>query len=146
MYNIQQYYKCYDYFNNLVKALSNYTVLDSNNEDISKYLIPKGTEHLVSYTSKPCYSFRISDHWNWYANTEKCEKSWYIQCFSRDLPWAKKRLRPGYASKPINGMSVMIFGPDNVYHCIYGEIYDRRTKTWGWIETPIEEVLKMVQS
>ena len=147
MYNRKDYYKCYDYFSELVKALKDdYVVVNSCNEDITKYLIPKGTEALVTYKSKPILSFRISDHWNWYANTLKCKDSWYIQCFSKDMPWAKKRLKPGYASKPIMGMSVMLFDTDGTYHCVYGEVFDRKTKTWYWRETPIDKVLNMVKS
>ena len=140
----ERYTKCSEYFNKLADAINNYTVIGSINQDFSKYLIPNGTEQQLSYESKPMYSFRISDHWNWYANLNKCSKAWYIQCLTRDMPWAKKRLKEGYASKPINGVSVMFYGSDGLYHCVFGEVFDRTTKTWNWIETPIEEVLKMI--
>jgi len=144
MTKMEKYNKCNDYFTELSKILQGYDILYSCNRDLSKYLIPVGTESDLTYESKPQYSFRISDHWNWYANVQKCAKPWYIQCLSKDMPWAKKRLKQGYASKPIAGISVMFYGPDNLYHCIFGELFDRKTKSWSWIETPIEEVLKMI--
>lgn len=93
--------KCTDYFNVLCELLKeSYEQLGSCNLDFSRYLCPIGTANEVSYTSKPDLSFRISDHWNWYANTRKCPNEHYIQCYSKDLPWALKRKAVGMAGNP----------------------------------------------
>ena len=87
--------KCCEFFEKLSDALSgSHAVIkscNSNSNDISKYLVPFGTENKVSYFGKPVGSFRISDHWNWYANVNKNPNEKYIQCLSVDMPWAKKR-------------------------------------------------------
>ena len=90
--------KCKIFFELLTNALKDrYEVLGSCNNDISAYLCPVGTSSEVTYYSKPERSFRISDHWNWYANTNKCPDSKYIQCYCRELPWARKRPAEGKA-------------------------------------------------
>ena len=69
--------KCEEYFMILSELLSEtHEVVGSCNKDISKYLIPKGTASELTYYSKPKNSVRISDHWNWYANLNKCNIPW----------------------------------------------------------------------
>lgn len=125
-----------NYFNFLADVLSkDYEVMGSCNADISKYLIPKGTSSEVTYYGKPVWSYRISNHWNWYANSNsKCTDRSYVQCRSLDVPRANKRPsdRPWGASEPISAYQIAIFGPDLVYHSIYGETFDRKTNTWHW--------------
>ena len=133
--------KCKSFFDTLVSALSDtYEVLESCNKDISAYLCPVGTTKEVTYHSKPEYSLRISDHWNWYANIKKCSDPKYIQCYCVDLPWAHKRPLEGTAGTPIKASSVCIF-VDGKYRVIYGESYNRKTKTWSWIENDVNEIL-----
>ena len=69
----------------------------------------------------------------------------YIQCETDDLPRAKKRIGEGLASKPINAVSVGYFGEDQKYHVIYGEKFDRKTKTWSWVEADPKEVLDILK-
>ena len=137
----EKYLKCKDFFDGLSMILYNdYEILSSCNQDLSAYLCPIGTCGEVSYYGKPENSFRISDHWNWYSNTKKCENYNYIQCYSRQLPYAKKRIGKGKASDAIKATSVGIF-QNGIYHVIYGETYDRKTRKWSWIESNPNEVL-----
>ena len=97
--------QCLIYFEDLCRRLEDTHVLvGSCNQDETLYLVPKGTEDQITYNSKPANSYRYSDHWNWYANVKKCKNPNYIQCLNIDLPWAKKRLSEGKASKPIWGV------------------------------------------
>ena len=137
--------KCEEYFMILSELLSEtHEVVGSCNKDISKYLIPKGTASELTYYSKPKNSVRISDHWNWYANLNKCNIPWYIQCLSVDIPRASNRLGCGKASKPKHGIQVCIFGKDNKYHAVYGEVYNRKTRTWEWAESDPIEIAKLL--
>lgn len=127
--------KCREFFNSLAMLLYDaYDVMGSCNVDQTLYLVPSGTQNQVTYSSKPARSFRISDHWNWYANIKKCAKERYIQCWSVDVPYPRRREEPGKASEPRRAIQVAMIGPDGKYHCVYGEFFDRKTKTWGWLE------------
>lgn len=137
----EKFTKCKIFFEKLAEVLSSdYEVVGSCNVDKSVYLIPKGTKDQITYYGKPSKSFRLSDHWNWYSNLEKCSKEYYIQCLSVNMPRPNSRPEPGMASKPKLGDQVAIIGDDGKYHCAYGEIFDRKTKKWGWIESTPEEV------
>lgn len=139
---IAQQEKCVAFFKELTAALSDSHVrFGSCNNDCSAYLIPIGTESQVTYHSKPNNSFRVSDHWNWYANVKKCPKEHYIQCYTRDMPWTKPRIEPGKPSKPIYGSAVAYFNKDGLYEVVYGEKFDRKTRTWCWVENSIEDVI-----
>ena len=132
---------CKNFFDALVNVLGDrYEKLDSCNQDMSAYLCPVGTSGEVTYHSKPEESFRISDHWNWYANTRKCSDPRYIQCYCMDLPWARRRPEPNKAGRPIMASSVCVFR-DGKYHVIYGEHFDRKTKTWSWIDNSPKKAL-----
>ncbi len=127
--------KCINYFNNLAESLKKtHVVVNSCNNDMSAYLVPIGTEDQITYSSKPKNSYRISDHWNWYSNVNKCPNESYIQCYNVDLPFARPRLAPGKASKPRFAISVAYFGNDGKYHHVYGEKFNRKTKEWTWEE------------
>ena len=138
--------KCQKFFSELVDiSKDHYFLVDSCNNDVSQYLVLYGTQdEELSYYNKPSWNFRISDHWNWYANVKKCHSYSYIQCLSVDMPRAKKRLEAGKASKPILGYQVCIFGDDEKYHCVYGECYDRKEKKWYWIESDPKDIYEMV--
>lgn len=148
MYDEQnKIFACKTFFDELSDILKDtYEVAGSCNQDISQYLIPKGTISDLTYYSKPKKSFRISDHWNWYANLKKCSNPHYVQCLSVDLPRANKRFKwNGYrATTPIHGNQVCILGGDNKYHAVYGEVYDRKTRTWSWLETDPADIAEMV--
>ena len=133
--------KCKVFFDTLVNMIGDrYEILASCNQDVSAYLCPVGTSSEVTYHSKPEGSFRISDHWNWYANIKKCPDPKYIQCYCVDLPWAHKRPEEGIAGKPIKASCVCVF-KDGRYHVIYGECYNRKTRTWSWIDISPERIL-----
>ena len=135
---------CLDFFGYLSELLKDqYIVVKSCNNDSSAYLVPIGTEKQITYKSKPERSFRVSDHWNWKANLKKNEDEHYIQCFTRDLPWCKKRNGEGLASDPVYGVSVCYF-LNGEYHVLFGEIFDRKTKTWDWIECEKDEAWRKV--
>jgi len=132
--NEEKVKKCIEFFDNLKDVLSkNYEVVASCNADISSYLIPKGSIEDLSYFGKPAKSFRFSDHWNWFSNLKKNPDPHYIQCFSVDAPWANRRTSDK-ATKPIHAIQVGYFDSDNRYHAVYGEMFDRKTKTWDWLE------------
>lgn len=134
--------KCVVFFDALTSMLGNrYERLASCNQDMSAYLCPLGTSSEVTYYGKPEGSFRISDHWNWYANTNKCSNPKYIQCYCNELPWAHRRPAPNRAGKPVMASCVCVFR-NGRYHVVYGERWDRKTKTWGWIENNPEEVIR----
>ena len=141
MNNEEKIMKCQEMFDNISMTLcETYEEMGSCNKDISAYLVPIGTTDEVTYHSKPELSFRISDHWNWYSNTKKCPDAKYIQCYCDELPYAKRRLAYGKASTPIFAICVCLF-KNNKYHVVYGEYYDRKTKTWHWRENNIENIL-----
>lgn len=140
--NIEKRIACFEFFDKLSALLhDSYEVVGSCNIDNSQYLVPNGTADEITYNSKPAASFRVSDHWNWYSNLKKCPNERYIQCLSVDAPWAKKRKAKGMASEPIYCSQVSFIGHDGKYHVVYGEKFDRKTKTWSWIETIPEEVI-----
>lgn len=141
----EKYEACESYFNELAWTLKNYVIVPSNSKrSCSVYLVPDGTESEITYYSKPGMSFRFSDHWNWYANLNKCSDELYVQCNSIDMPRPKSRKEAGSDSIPVFGVSVMFADLSGVYHCIFGEKYDRKKKSWAWIETPIESVMKRI--
>lgn len=126
-----------EFFNKLALALSDkYECLNSCNVDATRYLVPNGTSNEVTYYSKPIWSFRVSDHWNWYANTKKCQDYNYVQCHSVNVPRANKRdlSSPNKATAPRKAFQVSVMGSDGVYHCIFGECYDYKKHSWDWIE------------
>lgn len=137
--------KCNSFFYRLAEVLKdNYTVFypfaKNGKKGSDKYLLIKGTEDYVTYYEKPAMSFRCSTHWNWYEKMEKCNKEHYIQCLNVDLPFAKKRPQPGEASHKIAAEQVAFVGNDGKYHAVYGEIFDRKTRTWHWMETDPKDV------
>lgn len=133
---------CSSFFNCLSEKLNeSYSIYGSCNNDCSKYLVPNGAESEVTYYGKPELSFRVSDHWNWYSNIIKCNIPNYIQCFSPDFPWVRKRKAEGKASVPVLSASVCIY-LDGAYHVIYGEKFDRKTKKWSWIESTPDEIIE----
>ena len=137
--------KCNGFFEELVKALDNkYSVIGSCNEDLSRYLVPVGTESSITYYDKPRKSFRISDHWNWYANLNKCQREHYVQCLNIDLPRAKNRTEPGKASKPVYGIQVALTDEKGIYHVVYGEKYNKLSHQWEWIENDAEAIAKVL--
>ena len=138
----EMFAKCAEFFDGLCKMLSNYEVVGSCNADSSVYLIPKGTVDELSYYGKPVLSFRISDHWNWYSNIRKCSDPKMIQCFSVDMPWARKRNYADGPSKPVYGCQVAIYGSDHRYHHVYGERFDRKSGKWYWETTTVDDVVQ----
>lgn len=143
MTKTEKYSACQEFFDQLVSLLEEtHERLASCNNDISAYLIPKGTMEQVSYYGKPANSFRISDHWSWRANLNKCSKPNYIQCLSVDVPHAKPRIDTGKPSKPIFAIQVAYCGEDGKYHCVFGEKFDPKTKQWSWVDSKPEDVLK----
>lgn len=136
--------KCYEFFKTLGKELGDdYEVLASINKDkkyTSLYLCPKGTKDQVTYYGKPMNSFRVSTHWNWRAPLKKCDKENYIQCLNVDLPFAKKRNGEGESSDPIMAEQVAVIGVDGKYHAVFGEVFDRKTREWKWLEVDPKEI------
>ena len=138
--------KCQLFYKELVTALrDSHENVKSCNRDDSAYLVPKGTSDQITYESKPINSFRISDHWNWKANLEKNQKDGYIQCYTKDVPVCKARPEPGKASPPIWAWQVGYFGEDKAYHCVYGEVFNRESKTWYWLEGDVDDVIMQFQ-
>lgn len=135
---------CNYFFDNLRNALSNtYEEISSCNNDFSRYLCVKGTSEDVTYNGKPELSFRVSDHWNWFSNVDKCKNKDYVQCYSKNFPYPHKRPEQGKASKPIKAASVCIY-KNGVYKVVFGEIYDRKKKQWGWINNSVDDVMSYI--
>ena len=135
--------KCNQFFDELAGLLSStYELVGSCNQDFSRYLVPNGTVPEITYHSKPAYSFRISDHWNWWANLKKCKDENYVQCRSLDMPWVGQRKAPGMASEPRKGFQVAFCDKDGIYHHVFGEKFDRQTRTWSWVENDPAEIIK----
>lgn len=134
--------KAYSCFYDLAKALSDYyEIIPSCNKNASIYLVPKGTADQLSYYGKPVNSFRVSIYWNWYSSLTRCNNPKYIQCYCPDLPFAKKRPEPEKASKPILASLVAFYGPDTTYHHVFGDRFDRKTKTWIFEEPSVDDIL-----
>lgn len=132
---------CKAFFDILSERLEGrYEILGSCNKDNSAYLCPIGTTGEVTYYSKPELSFRISDHWNWYANINKCSDPKYVQCYCSELPYPKKRDGENRAGKPIWASCVSIF-INGKYRVVYGEYFDRKEKTWKWLDNNVENIL-----
>lgn len=133
---LEKIIKCANFIESLACLLGpKYVLVPSCNQDISRYLIPAGSESELSYYGKPDKSFRFSDHWNWYSSTYKCTDETMVQCKSLDIPWARKREEPGKATKPRYGLQVCVYSAaDGCYHHIYGDKFDRKTKTWTWVD------------
>lgn len=135
-------HSCEIYFNNLTKILKDsHSILPSKNKDISRYLVLNGTEDQVTYYGKPFLSFRLSNHWNWYASYRNCIDPHHIQCFSKDLHLPFKRPMHNHASKPIFACSVGYYGLDKLYHIICGEIFNPITRRMEFIQKDIHEVI-----
>lgn len=146
MTKAEKSFACRTFFDELAVLLGEtHKTIASCNNDISAYLIPNGTEEQVSYYGKPANSFRVSDHWNWYANLNKCSDPHYIQCLSVDVPWPLKRNDIGKASDPRFAIQVSYYGEDKKYHCVFGESYNRKTKRWEWIDQPVDKVVAMMK-
>lgn len=136
---------CEQFFMDLCEAAKDkYELVGSCNQDNTLYLIPKGTEDQITYHSKPEYSFRLSDHWNWYANVKKCEDEWYVQCMSYDLPRPKNRRNEGMASDPILATCVALTKKGGHYKVIFGEKFNRKKKKWNWIENDLKDIIDAI--
>lgn len=122
-----------------------FVFMPSCNQDLSAYLVPNGTEAKVSYYEKPINSFRISDHWNWYSGLRRCADPNMVQCLNIDIPWCRKRKAPGAPTRGIIGVQVAYYGPDNQYHCVFGEKFDRRTRQWTWVDSSPEKAAELVR-
>ncbi len=83
---IDNYDDCKDFFLKLVSEKSEtHEVVASCNKDRSMYLIPKGTIDQLSYKGKPVDSYRLGDHWHWYANLKNAPQE-TIQCKVHGMP------------------------------------------------------------
>ena len=141
----EKYAKCNEFLERLSELLQDtYEPLKSCNEDLSWYLVPKGTKDQVTYYGKPVSSFRVSDHWNWFSSTKKCKDENYVQCRSLDMPWARHREEKGKATKPRFGIQVCIQGIDGCYHHVFGDKFDRKKRIWEWVECSPESVLEVI--
>lgn len=144
MDNYKMSYLCTKFFDELVELLEGrYELIQSCNGDFSRYLVPVGTSDQITYYGKPDKSFRISDHWSWYSNLNKCSNPNYIQCLNTDLPWVQSR-RDDKATRPIKAYQVALIGSDGKYHSVYGETYNKNRHKWSWKNADPKEVAKMI--
>lgn len=136
---------CKKFYEELCEALSaTHENVASCNADMSAYLIPKGSMPQLSYYGKPEKSFRVSDHWSWFSSTKKCKLPNYVQCLSVDAPYRRNRPAADKASKPVYAIQVCFFGADNKYHCVFGEVFDPKTKKWSWKNASIASAAALV--
>ena len=155
----EQAQACINFFTKLSELLSDdYELVHSNAKEYlifhehlhgrmfrisDHYLIPFGTKSKITYYTKPYWSFRISDHWNWYDTIKNCGLKNYLQCFNADLPRPKTRYVDNESrSDAVKAVQVAIFGnqKDDCYHCVYGAYRDKSTHQWTWMESTPEEV------
>jgi hypothetical protein len=144
--------KCNDFFYRLADLLNDdYEIVypfGKTGPGSDKYLVPKGTKDLITYYGKPVGSFRFSTHWNWRESLDKCENERYIQCLNVDLPFAKRRNNKTGKSKPVMAEQVAYYGIDNKYHVVYGEMINKKTHKWEWLEgnpNMFKDVCKLVK-
>ena len=139
---------CNAWFDKLAELLEpmGYKVIRSSNPASNdRYLIPVGTENDLNWNGKPAYSFRVSNHWNWRANKKKCGDDRYIQCYTRDMPWARKRRDDGLATRPMIGWAVAYFTEGREYVVVYGEKFNRLDKAWSYTVISPEEFVNSLE-
>ena len=142
----EQLRKCNAFFLRVANELKDtHRIIGSSAQWGSACLVPIGREDEVSYYGKPVNSLRVACNWNWRAALKRCKEEKLIQCNTPDLPWCKKREAPGMASKPIWGNMVGYFDEDKKYHCVYGEKFDRETKTWSWYEEDFDALVNRMK-
>lgn len=136
----------------LYKAISRYLVenkqyilMDSCNNDNTRYCVPRGTANQVTYYGKPENSIRISDHWSWYSNLKRCKEKDNIQCYNIDMPSPTERLAEGKASLPIEAAAIAIYY-DNAYHTIAGAYIDCNTGEWRWKSLSFDALVSVIDS
>lgn len=138
--------RCRAFFDKLADILKEkYVVVNSCNKDLSAYLVPIGTEDQITYYGKPLFSFRVSDHWNWYSSGLKCSDLSYIQCFSSGVQYPLPR-DPNYPDKPTkarHACQVAYVGKDGAYHPVYGEVWFKGRYNWKSVHSP-EEVANFI--
>lgn len=123
-YKEYKMYYCMGKFMELAEKLKDtHDIVGSCNKDATIYLIPKGTEDQLTYYGKPEDSYRISDHWNWYANVKKCPDETHVQCHCVDLQKPRRRVDER-ATRPRDGVCIAYYGSDHKYHHVFGERYD----------------------
>lgn len=127
---------CKEHFEKVAEILTAdglFEVVDSPYSN-DRYLIPAGTANQITFYGKPVGSLRLSDHWNWYASIDQCNKPWYLQCYNFDVPRAKKRTVYGASTEPRFAWQCAIHCADGKYRAAYGDIFDRHTKEWIWLD------------
>ena len=133
--NDDDFKRCRNFFDQLATLLKDrFTVVASCNKDLSAYLVPKGTEDQITYYGKPAFSFRVSDHWNWYSNKSKCEDLSIVQCMSVDVEYPQRRdpRNPDKATQPKHAIQVAFYGPDKKYHHVYGDKWNPQRHRYEW--------------
>ena len=124
-YKQYKYRYCLQVFMKLAEDLKDtHEIIGSCNKDRSIYLIPKGSIDDLSYYGKPVDSYRISDHWNWYASITRCSDEGRIQCHNVDLKYPQDRI-DGRATRPVSGVCIAYYDIDGKYHTVFGELYDK---------------------
>lgn len=127
--------RCQKFFNDLAVLLKGkYVIVNSCNKDVSKYLVPIGTENEVTYYGKPLFSFRISDHWNWYSSKSKCENLSFVQCMNVDVQYPRVRdpKDPEKGTQAQHAVQVGFYGPDKKYHHVYGDRWNPQKHRYEW--------------
>lgn len=133
-------------WNELVKQLSDeYEEVVSCNNDISRYLVPKGTADQITYYGKPKRSLRMSDHWSWYANIQKCRDESYVQCANSELKPHEREIEGG-ASKPIKALQICILDDNGVYCSLIGIMNEMTDKSVDhFIDMPVNMLVEQVK-
>lgn len=134
----QKYGDCHDYLLHLRDLLNDKYELVLAGLDV--YLVPKGTANQITYYGKPEGSFRLSDHWNWYYNDEKCPDPDVVQCLNVDVPPAFIRYPEDglKTTKPRFAIQVAKY-EHGKYHCLHGEFFDKKSQMWCWAATDVVE-------
>ena len=140
--NVEYKTKCMEFFNQLADILKEhgYVVVGSPYNKYTLQLVPAGEEGLLTYYGKPFLSFRLSNVWNWYTSEDRCKDPNQVQCLNLDIPWSRKRKEGEAGSKPWFAWQVAMFDHDRKYHCVFGDKFDRKTKTWTFVEADPHDI------
>jgi hypothetical protein len=111
----------------------------------STYLIPSNveTKNIATHNSHPNGVIRIAANWNWHASPKKT--NWdNIQCPNKELPAPFETTYGENAfTTPIKGSCIAIC-VDGEYQTLYGEVYDRTIKQWGYRSPCILDIVKTI--
>ncbi len=129
---------CADFWEKLSNYLREKGYLETKSKAKSRYLVPSGTENEITWMGKPEFSFRYSNHWNFYTDLKNNPNPNAIQCLNPDIAPAYSRKSPEKGSRPVKGIAVAFYFNGH-YRTICGQKYDLITDTWSILDNEFSE-------